>query len=142
VHGIKVAPSAYYAYLLRAPSKLALSDLVLTEVLAGYYEPQVDADGKKKLAPESLYGTTKMWAHLNRQGDPMVGDTIHHSDAGSQGGFKWSLQRLDRRELRWDGNRDGWRGRLGDRRCIRRGDRQWHVGSIMRCSGRRSVGAR
>ena len=28
-------------------------------------------------------------------------DVIHHSDQGTQGGFKRSLQRLDREELRW-----------------------------------------
>lgn len=27
-----------------------------------------------------------------RQGHPLGGDTIHHSDAGSQGGFQWSSQ--------------------------------------------------
>jgi putative transposase len=68
VNGIKIAPSTYYAHLRRAPSKRALSDLVLTEVMAGYYELQIGSNGKKKRAPESLYGTTKMWAHLNRQG--------------------------------------------------------------------------
>lgn len=39
-------------------------ETTLTEILAGYYEP--DADGRRP--PESLYGAVKMWAHLNRQG--------------------------------------------------------------------------
>ena len=38
--------------------------MVITEILAGYYEP--DDQGRKR--PESLYGSVKMWAHLNRQG--------------------------------------------------------------------------
>ena len=76
VSGIKIAPSTYYAHLKRAPSKRALSDLVLTEVLAKYYEPQIDSKGKKKLAPESLYGTTKMWAHLNREGITVAKCTV------------------------------------------------------------------
>jgi putative transposase len=45
-------------------SKRALWDTTITEVLAGYYQP--DADGRRR--PESLYGSLKMWAHLNREG--------------------------------------------------------------------------
>ena len=43
-------------------SSRALWDIVITEILAGYYEP--DDQGRKR--PESLYGSVKMWAHLNR----------------------------------------------------------------------------
>jgi putative transposase len=66
---------------------------MITEVLAGCYEP-----GEHGRAPESLYGSLKMWAHLRRQGskvagapwserimlNPLQGRTIHRSDAGSQ----------------------------------------------------------
>jgi putative transposase len=45
-------------------SRRALWDTTITEVLAGYYEP----DEHGRLRPESLYGSLKMWAHLNRQG--------------------------------------------------------------------------
>jgi hypothetical protein len=44
----------------------ALWDTTITEILAGYYQP--DAEGKRP--PESLYGSLKMWAHLQRQGIP------------------------------------------------------------------------
>ena len=44
-----------------APSKRALWEMAITEVLAGYYEP--DENGRRN--PESLYGSSKMWAHLN-----------------------------------------------------------------------------
>lgn len=71
-HGIAIAPRTYYAARKRAPSKRALSDLVLVEVLAGYYEP--DSDNKR--APESLYGATKMWAHLNREGITVARCTV------------------------------------------------------------------
>lgn len=37
--------------------------MTITAVLASYYEP--DQTGRR--APESLYGATKMWAHLQRQ---------------------------------------------------------------------------
>jgi len=63
-HGCPIAPRTYWAWASRAPSKRALWDTAITEVLAGYYEP--DEHGHKK--PESLYGSVKMWAHLNRQG--------------------------------------------------------------------------
>lgn len=56
-----------------------------------------------------------MWER-RREGHPvMAGELIHHSDAGSQGGFKWSSQHLDRGGV-W------WRGRIGSARrarCLR-----------------------
>jgi putative transposase len=36
--------------------------MTITEILAGYYQP--DCNGRRR--PESLYGSLKMWAHLNR----------------------------------------------------------------------------
>src|SRR4029078_1536841 len=72
VHGVQIAPRTYWAHRLAAPSKLALWDTTITEILAGYYEP--DADGKRP--PESLYGSLKMWAHLQRQGIPVARRTV------------------------------------------------------------------
>ena len=63
-HGCQIAPRTFYAWKAREPSKRALWDMAITEVLAGYYEP--DERGRRK--PESLYGATKMWAHLQREG--------------------------------------------------------------------------
>ena len=51
-HGCRIAPRTFYAWLGREPSKRALWDMTVTEVLAGYYEP--DEHGRRK--PESLYG--------------------------------------------------------------------------------------
>ena len=62
--GCQIAPRTYWAWARRAPSRRALSDLVLTEVLASYY--RLDEHGRRP--PESLYGSLKMWAHLQRQG--------------------------------------------------------------------------
>ncbi len=56
----------------RAPSKRSLWDATITEILAGYYEP--DESGRKK--PESLYGSLKMWAHLQREGIPVAKSTV------------------------------------------------------------------
>ena len=40
--------------------------------LADYYEP--DEHGRKK--PESLYGSVKMWAHMQREGIPVAKSTV------------------------------------------------------------------
>jgi putative transposase len=66
-HGCMIAPRTYYAWAKRPPSKRALSDLALSGILADYYHPD-GADGYVRRAPESLYGSLKMWAHLNREG--------------------------------------------------------------------------
>ena len=71
-HGCKIAPRTFYAWLARPPSARTLWDLAITEVLAGYYEP--DEHGRRK--PESLYGATKMWAHLQRQGIEVARCTV------------------------------------------------------------------
>ena len=71
-HGCQIAPRTFYAWKTREPSKRALWDMTITEVLAGYYEP--DEHGRRK--PESLYGATKMWAHLNREGIEVARCTV------------------------------------------------------------------
>jgi putative transposase len=71
-HGVSIAPRTYYAQLSRPPSKRALWDMVIIEVLAGIYEP--DEHGRRK--PECLYGSLKMWAHLTRAGIPVARCTV------------------------------------------------------------------
>lgn len=70
--GLQIAPNTYRARRRRGVSKRALWDTTITEVLAGYYEP--DQDGRAR--PESLYGSVKMWAHLNRQGIEVAKCTV------------------------------------------------------------------
>ena len=70
--GVPIAPRTFYAWAKRAPSKRALWDATITEILAGYYQP--DEHGRKK--PESLYGSLKMWAHLQREGIPVAKSTV------------------------------------------------------------------
>jgi putative transposase len=71
-HGCKIAPRTYWAWASRAPSKRVLWDTVISSILVSYYEP--DEDGRKP--PESLYGSCKMWAHLNRQGIKVAKCTV------------------------------------------------------------------
>ena len=62
--GVPIAPRTYWARRSRPPSRRALADEALTEILAGIYEP--GPGGRRP--PECLYGSVKMWEHLNRQG--------------------------------------------------------------------------
>jgi len=78
-HGVKIAPRTYWARRSRPPSRRALADAALTEILAGIYEP--DERGRRK--PESLYGSLKMWGHLNRQGIPVARCTVERLMAAS-----------------------------------------------------------
>jgi putative transposase len=71
-HGVQIAPRTFYAWAVRASCKRSSWDAAITEVLAGFYEP--DEDGCRK--PESLYGSVKMWAHLQRQGFPVAKSTV------------------------------------------------------------------
>lgn len=70
--GFRIAPNTYYAHRRRGLSKRALWDTTITEVLAGFYEP--DEDGRKR--PESLYGSVKMWTHLNLEGIEVAKCTV------------------------------------------------------------------
>ena len=72
VYDIRIAPRTFYAWLRRGPSKRALWETTVTEILAGFYEP--DDHGRRR--PESLYGAVKMWAHLNRLGIPVARCTV------------------------------------------------------------------
>ena len=71
-NGIQIAPRTYWARRAAVPGKRELWDTAVTEILTGIYEP--DANGRRP--PESLYGTVKMWAHLNRQGIPVAKCTV------------------------------------------------------------------
>jgi putative transposase len=72
VHGIQIAPRTFWAYRSHSPSKREMWDAVVTEILAGIYER--GENGRR--APESLYGTLKMWEHLQRQGIPVAKCTV------------------------------------------------------------------
>ncbi len=77
--GIEIAPRTYRAWAVRAPSKRSLWDTTVTEILSGFYEP--DETGRR--APESLYGASKMWAHLQRQGIPVARCTVERLMRGN-----------------------------------------------------------
>lgn len=71
-HGAQIAPRTYFAQVARPPSKRALWDTVITEVLAGIYQP----DERGRRPPECLHGSLKMWAYLQRCGIPLARCTV------------------------------------------------------------------
>jgi putative transposase len=71
-YDVQIAPRSFYAWVSRGPSRRGLWELVITELLASYYEP--DAEGRRPA--ESLYGSLKMWAHLQRQGVQVARCTV------------------------------------------------------------------
>lgn len=71
-YDVQLAPRSFYAWVSRGPSRRGLWETVIAELLAGYYEP--DAEGRRPA--ESLYGSLKMWAHLQRQGVQVARCTI------------------------------------------------------------------
>jgi putative transposase len=84
---VQIAPRTFYAWCRRGPSRRALWEITLTEVLAGFYQP--DPAGRRP--PESLYGAVKMWAHLHRCGIPAARCTVerimrHHGWRGVRRG--------------------------------------------------------
>ncbi|KHJ73940.1 hypothetical protein QR64_04225 [Rhodococcus sp. Chr-9] len=79
-HGCKIAPRTFYAWRSRPLSKRALWDATITAVLASYYVER-DEHGRRK--PESLYGSLKMWAHLQRQGIEVARCTVERLMRGN-----------------------------------------------------------
>ena len=81
-----------------------------------------------------------LWTR-RRDGRDLAG-LIHHTDAGSQGGFNWSSQHLDHGGVRWDGwsrcrrrpRVPGGSGRQTGR-CGRRCDHRAGLSRLARCSG-------
>ncbi|MER5821672.1 IS3 family transposase [Streptomyces mirabilis] len=103
---------------------------------------------RAKLVLDAL--DTALW-HRDRAGTPARPGLVHHSDAGSQGGFNWSSQHLDHGGMRCDETgsrrrrrrlreRDGSGRRIGrcDRRCVHRVGRS----RLVRCSATSGGGSR
>ena len=67
-HGLKIAPSTYYAFKKRGPSKRALSDARLSELIeAIWHDP---AKGRR------VAGVRKMWHLLKRDGHQVARCTV------------------------------------------------------------------
>ncbi len=71
-HDATIVPRTFFAWAARPPTKRALWDATITEVLARYYEP--DEAGRRK--PEALYGSLKLWTHLRREGIEVARCTV------------------------------------------------------------------
>ena len=69
--GVQIAPRTYWARRSRPPSRRALKDEALTEILAGIYEP-----GPGGRRPPVPVRQPKMWEHLRRQGITVARCTV------------------------------------------------------------------
>jgi hypothetical protein len=78
-HGVPIAPRTYWAHRSRPPSRRALWDMTVAEVLAGIYQ----GDERGPRPPESVYGSLKMWAYLRRKGIEVARCTVA-ADAGGR----------------------------------------------------------
>lgn len=65
-HGVKIAPSTYYEVRKRRPSKRALRDAEITELIAAARQQRFVA----------RFGARKMWLHLRRQGHDVARCTV------------------------------------------------------------------
>jgi hypothetical protein len=61
--GVPIAPRTYWGWLSRAPSRRALWDAAITEILAGVYEP--DQHGRR---PPVDAGQRLAWGHPRPHG--------------------------------------------------------------------------
>jgi transposase InsO family protein len=78
----------------------------MTDLLAGFYQP----NERGRRPPESLYGSLKMWAHLQRQGVPVARCTV---------------ERLMRQQ--------GWRGRTAPGAQTSTTERAQLPGDVVSC---------
>lgn len=65
-HGIKIAPSTYYEARNRKPSKRAVRDAEIVELIRAAREQRFVA----------RFGARKMWLHLRRQGHDVARCTV------------------------------------------------------------------
>jgi putative transposase len=137
-------------FVAKAPNQLWLSDITYLPTRAGFVYVAFVQDCFSRmivgwqtadhLRTELPLDALNMALHNRRT----TGEsTVHHSDAGSQGGFNWSSQHLDHGGLRWGAARSRYlrcrlvRGASGRRighcghRCGLRGGRS----RLVRCSG-------
>jgi|SRR5215218_3861403 transposase InsO family protein len=129
-------------FTAEAPNRVWVTDFTYVRSWAGfgYVAFIVDVFAQKIVAWHAATSKTTelvmtplrmaLWQR-GREGRPtQPGELIHHSDAGSQGGFKRSLQHLDQEVLEWDVGQAGSQRRREGRRCGRPGEHRWRIVSI------------
>ena len=104
----------YWAHCSAAPSKRALWDTTITEILAGFCRTQ---RRRKRPRRRACTASPKMWAHLQRQGIPMARRTVEPAHAAQR------LARGDPRSPRAAHHRTG-SGRDSGRRTWWAGSRR------------------
>ena len=132
-----------------APNQLLVADFTYVRVRAGFVYTafvidafagmivgwDVTATANAAMVERALADGLEL---RRRQGHPILPGAVHHSDAGSQGGFKQSSQHLDQEVLEWDVGHAGSQRRREGRRCGRPGEHRWRIVSIGCGFGNRS----
>lgn len=115
-------------FVVPAPNRLVVADFTDTPLGSGtkaYTSFVIDAfagtitgrDCSTSKATVFIEWALRQAGQFRRnQGNPLQGHTIHHSDAGSQGGFNWLSQHLDRGGVdgQTSGMDEGVDGPVGD----------------------------
>jgi putative transposase len=96
----------------------------------------------KSMTTDLVLDALEMGIWQRQRQDHSIQGLVHHSDAGSQGGFKWSSQHLDQEVLEWDVRQAGSQRRREGRRCGCPGEHRWRIVSIGCGFGNRSPVAR
>ena len=128
------------------PNALWLADITYVDTREGYLFLAVVMDMfSRKIVGWSMRDDLKaelvvdaLAMAITRRRPPA--GVVHHSDRGSQGGFKWSSQHLDVGGVVWGrcGSGSGRFSCIGGR-CRRRGGRRWRGARTGCGSGRRSL---
>ncbi len=141
-----------------APNRLWVADITFVRTWQGFcYTAFVTDVCTRKIVGWAVSTTMRTedlplqaFNHAVWQSHSDLSELVHHSDRGSQGGFNWSSQHLDR------GGVQQWRGRTGPRRramcprvrvgsgvrigrCVRRCGRPGGLSPRGRCSGSSGV---
>jgi putative transposase len=136
-----------------APDRLWVADFTYVPAWTGmvYVAFVIDAYSRRILGWRAARSMTTalvldaleqaLWMR-RRDGASDLAGLIHHTDAGSQGGFNWSSHHLDHGGVRWDGGSGCRRrprvlGGSGRRigRCGRRCGHRAGLSPLVRCSG-------
>ena len=79
-HGVQIAPRTYWAHRRRHRLNGRCGTPRSPRSWPAIYEPEP----RRKRPPESLYGSLKMWAHLQRQGIPVARCTVERMMRGQR----------------------------------------------------------
>ena len=91
---VGIAPSTYYAYKSRPPSARTQRDAWLIEQIRRTHQDNY-----------GVYGASKVWAQLNRQGTPVARCTVQRLMRQRRSTWRYSRSAQDPHHPNWRGHR-------------------------------------